>query len=313
MRESVKLREIAARVVPIGADAVMQHWYDHSFTASCPATCSAEGVKQESRPLYRALCRPEQSCRDALHTVDGKRMFGRTSEGQVDFFFTSELRLPVLHALGYLSWVWHAHPRALGLGSRDESARAAVEGGFVAVSGIATRGACAKSESFAAGIERIQKTRGARSLSNGYRLGDYSRAMARGDKLFCSSASLRRLFRSWPGSILGRLALRKEVRHLWQFPLLATHNRVYTPRRCLRQLLSLSSGVAPARVQPELLLASRGTTGGGGLDQDVRVRAAPRKNSRCAPAVGRRLPLQHGAVRCGEQGASQPRCVGQDG
>lgn len=220
----MKLREIAARVVPIGADAVMQHWYDHSFTASCPATCSAEGVKQESRPLYRALCRPEQSCRDALHTVDGKRMFGRTSEGQVDFFFTSELRLPVLHALGYLSWVWHAHPRALGLGSRDESARAAVEGGFVAVSGIATRGACAKSESFAAGIERIQKTRGARSLSNGYRLGDYSRAMARGDKLFCSSASLRRLSRSWPGSILGRLALRKEVRHLWQFPLLATHN-----------------------------------------------------------------------------------------
>ena len=50
----------------------------------------------------RIVCRPKSECSNAYAT----RMPYRT-EYHDDFFYLSELRLHVLHAVGLINWVWY--------------------------------------------------------------------------------------------------------------------------------------------------------------------------------------------------------------
>ena len=50
---------------------------------------------------WQAVCTPAAVCTNELsHRLP-------RSEGQEDFFYLSELRLYVLHALGVINWVWY--------------------------------------------------------------------------------------------------------------------------------------------------------------------------------------------------------------
>ena len=53
----------------------------------------------------RGACRPDESC----HLRRTRNYTGHllTSDTQMDFFYLSELRLYVLHALRQINWVWY--------------------------------------------------------------------------------------------------------------------------------------------------------------------------------------------------------------
>lgn len=90
-----------------GFDAVVQHWYDPEFASEgCISECSVEGLPADNRKFYAAMssdiCRPNVSC-SARQRADLP-----LSERQDDFFFLSELRNPILHAIGAINWVWYS-------------------------------------------------------------------------------------------------------------------------------------------------------------------------------------------------------------
>jgi len=62
------------------------------------------------RKRWRSVCRPAEVCSDRYAPLGKPKMDGTpagATERHEDFFFLSELRLHVLHALGVINWVWY--------------------------------------------------------------------------------------------------------------------------------------------------------------------------------------------------------------
>ena len=116
-----------------GQDVIYQHWDDPSFTTSCrehacwrgedevqfaarlAANARPKDAKQHVldaaffRTHSHRVCRPTDECSStyaALGARLGEKPLG-ASERHDDFFFLSELRLYVLHAMGVINWVWY--------------------------------------------------------------------------------------------------------------------------------------------------------------------------------------------------------------
>ena len=95
------------------SDVIYQHHYDARFAERCsPARCLREG-DPKFLPHLEALCRPKETC-DRSKTTKTEAWSSASdagavlkSEDQEDFFFRSELRLHVLHAIGLINWVWY--------------------------------------------------------------------------------------------------------------------------------------------------------------------------------------------------------------
>ena len=69
-------------------------------------------TRRREYALHPTLCQLRMPCRTFVRS--GKRgaarntkAAGPASENPNDFFFQSELRLYVLHALGWINWVWY--------------------------------------------------------------------------------------------------------------------------------------------------------------------------------------------------------------
>ena len=105
-----------------GNDVVYQHYYDNPLTTHCRAPCLSavlnrvEGqVSREEANISRRVCLPKSEC-SAINRTHAPSATGVVemmastlfaSEVPDDFYFRSELRLHVLHALGELNWVWY--------------------------------------------------------------------------------------------------------------------------------------------------------------------------------------------------------------
>ena len=106
-----------------GNDVVYQHYYDNSLTPHCRAPCLSavasrveRRVSKEEADISRRVCRPKSDCGASLNLTHAPSATGAaemiasnlsSSEVPDDFYFRSELRLHVLHALGELNWVWY--------------------------------------------------------------------------------------------------------------------------------------------------------------------------------------------------------------
>lgn len=57
------------------------------------------------RDISRAVCMPSKRC----ESVGPSKQLapGLLSERADDFFFLSELRLAVMHTIGFINWVWY--------------------------------------------------------------------------------------------------------------------------------------------------------------------------------------------------------------
>lgn len=112
-----------------GDDVVYQHHYDSRLTSHCRAPCLAAAVTTGRRDwsfpawkispaevnISRHVCRPTSEC-DAINRTHAPSASGAlrrmttplyASEVPEDFYFLSELRLHILHALGVFNWVWY--------------------------------------------------------------------------------------------------------------------------------------------------------------------------------------------------------------
>lgn len=91
-----------------GFDAVVQHWYDSDFSVDgCSEQCSLDGFGEGDRISFfsrfqSSLCRPSRACQ----APQAKAKLLPKSEIQGDFFYLSELRFPLYHALGLVNWIW---------------------------------------------------------------------------------------------------------------------------------------------------------------------------------------------------------------
>jgi len=89
-----------------GFDAVMQHWYDSDISVDgCTEQCSLDGLGKGDRSRFfsrfqSSLCRPNRPCQ----SPQAKLL--PASEKHDDFFYLSELRFPLYHALGLINWIW---------------------------------------------------------------------------------------------------------------------------------------------------------------------------------------------------------------
>ena len=89
-----------------GFDAVMQHWYDSDISVDgCTEQCSLDGLGKGDRSRFfsrfqSSLCRPSSPCQ----SPQAKAL--PASENHGDFFYLSELRFPLYHALGLINWIW---------------------------------------------------------------------------------------------------------------------------------------------------------------------------------------------------------------
>ena len=90
-----------------GNHVVYQHYYDNSLTPHCRAPCL-------SADISRRVCRPKVDCGAPMNLTHAPSATGAaemiasnlsSSEVPDNFYFRSELRLHVLHALGELNWV----------------------------------------------------------------------------------------------------------------------------------------------------------------------------------------------------------------
>ena len=102
-----------------GSDVVYMHWYDKRFASTCRHECvpgyfrrTTEGrrgggglMSSKNILLAPSLCRPHMPCDAPLSP--GVEKYVHQSERAHDFFFLSEVRLYVLHALGHINWVWY--------------------------------------------------------------------------------------------------------------------------------------------------------------------------------------------------------------
>jgi len=111
-----------------GEDVVYQHWYDKPLTSHCRAPClfamSAAALNQTAGKLAggpmeveisKRVCHPMSDCY-SINTTHAPSASGQiekldmplfSSEVPHDFYFLSELRPHVLHALGIINWVWY--------------------------------------------------------------------------------------------------------------------------------------------------------------------------------------------------------------
>lgn len=92
-----------------GHDVVYQHHYDMPLVAECTGPCLHDpAVHPDARSnltaaelrISRQLCQPSDRCK-------GHQKGLPPSESLDDFFFLSELRLPILHVLRLINWVWY--------------------------------------------------------------------------------------------------------------------------------------------------------------------------------------------------------------
>ena len=109
----------------LGHDAIYQHAFDERFADSCRAhRCwlgnsgefAGVGAKYnwstEARFWQKwgaSLCRPTEECAGRAAPGSKAPYLWKLwpSEQPDDFFFRSELRIAIMHAMGILSWVWY--------------------------------------------------------------------------------------------------------------------------------------------------------------------------------------------------------------
>ena len=97
-----------------GMDVLYQHYYDSSFAHNCSHECITPRQRADlygSAETARFICRPDRACQDAGRFGTNSPLLSANSEDPEDFFFRSELRLYVLHALGAVNWVWYTTTR----------------------------------------------------------------------------------------------------------------------------------------------------------------------------------------------------------
>ena len=101
-----------------GEDVVYQHHYDARLAADCAGPCLSDptvdagarrNVSAKEMLISRQVCQPSERCDARVTRAKGNGSQPRIplSEQHDDFFFLSELRLPVLHVLGLLNWIWY--------------------------------------------------------------------------------------------------------------------------------------------------------------------------------------------------------------
>ena len=103
-----------------GYDVVYAHHADERLTTRCLGPCIASagalaGLSERQwleidstrmeRDISRAVCMPSKRC----ESVGPSKQLapGLLSERADDFFFLSELRLAVMHTIGFINWVWY--------------------------------------------------------------------------------------------------------------------------------------------------------------------------------------------------------------
>ena len=96
------------------------HHADERLTTRCLGPCIASagalaGLSERQwleidstrmeRDISRAVCMPSKRC----ESVGPSKQLapGLLSERADDFFFLSELRLAVMHTIGFINWVWY--------------------------------------------------------------------------------------------------------------------------------------------------------------------------------------------------------------